>query len=130
MGKHLSTGVSSLGARLKALGFSSYAEYLNSDHWREYRNRVYTKSKAVKKMLQRWGYIGCQACKSRGQLYLHHKTYKRLGKEWLGDVFILCGVCHDDIHRLYNQRRQKGLWKPTHKIFNQKRKQWRHTACG
>lgn len=50
-------------------------DYFKSEHWGSLRNRFYAKHD--------YKYASCPA---RAKLELHHKTYKRLGREWLRDV--------------------------------------------
>lgn len=39
---------------------------------------------------------GCERCRRLTQpLFLHHKTYERLGHERLDDLELLCRLCHD-----------------------------------
>lgn len=67
---------------------AEYAEYLRSDHWAEVRRR-YRKVRPWK----------CDRCdSSEKSLDLHHRTYKRLGRERLDDLVPLCRTCHQDIH--------------------------------
>ncbi len=68
-----------------------YAEYLRSDYWQDLRRR-YEKSALGKR--------GCYVCGSHDFLHLHHKTYKRVGKERLTDLIYLCGVCHEETHKI------------------------------
>ena len=37
----------------------------------------------------------CETCGQSGYLYLHHKTYERLGKELIADLELLCTHCHE-----------------------------------
>ena len=86
-------------ARLKDLGFSSYADYLRSRHWMEFRKRFY-RSNRIKKMVALRGNIFCEfCCGSDVPLELHHRTYKRLGRELNYDVVLLCRNCHQTIHQ-------------------------------
>ena len=39
----------------------------------------------------------CRVCGNRGH-QVHHLTYKRLGRERLDDLALLCGPCHEEIH--------------------------------
>ena len=41
---------------------------------------------------------GCYVCGCSENLQQHHKTYKRLGKERLTDLILLCQSCHRDVH--------------------------------
>ena len=70
----------------------TYQQYLQSDHWQDVRKR-YWKSKLHDG--------SCWACGEKNKpLQLHHKTYKRIGKERLNDLILLCGMCHKDVHTL------------------------------
>lgn len=84
--------------QLGALGFRSYDEYLASEHWADLRRRFYA-SKLFKGR--------CHACPSRTGLNVHHKTYKRLGHEWLQDLVALCRDCHQAVHALERERGTK-----------------------
>lgn len=64
-----------------------YHEYLRSVHWRK------TRKKAVKRAGGR-----CSICNSDEPLNVHHLTYERLGREWMGDLQVLCFGCHQNIH--------------------------------
>jgi 5-methylcytosine-specific restriction endonuclease McrA len=98
------------------LGFNSYSEYLSSNHWRELRTRFYL-SKLVNRIN---GCICCTYCSKSGiKLNLHHRTYKRLGKERLNDLVLICDDCHDRIHKAF---KGKGLWGLTSKIGRRIRK--------
>jgi hypothetical protein len=73
--------------RLKALGFNSYADYLQSAHW-----------KAVKAAYRDSGLPRrCIACLNP-RYQLHHITYERLGYELPTDFASLCKRCHDRVH--------------------------------
>lgn len=70
------------------MGYPSYSAYLQSDHWADVRSR-FRKSKLKKR---------CHVC--RGPYSdLHHRTYKRLGKERLTDLVPLCRDCHGEVHQ-------------------------------
>jgi len=64
-----------------------YAEYLESDDWKEKQ----------KKALKRAGYC-CQVCNSEMQLNVHHRTYERVREEQDGDLTVLCHECHALFH--------------------------------
>jgi hypothetical protein len=81
--------------RLAGLGFSNYQEYLASDHWADVRVR-YAKSRMLKR---------CYVCDA-SQYQLHHRTYKRLGHEWLTDFIPLCRDCHTAVHEF---EREQGI---------------------
>lgn len=79
--------MSRFGERLHALGFSSYAEYLNSDHWHNFR-KAYRESGRPRV---------CAVC-GASPIQLHHHTYDRLGREPLDDVTPLCRPHHEAVH--------------------------------
>lgn len=68
-------------------GWSSYADYLQSDHWRQVRSLA----------LERADYR-CQICNSKFRLDAHHRTYERIGAEFPEDVTVLCHDCHGRHH--------------------------------
>jgi len=109
--KKLNTGVNSINARLNELGYSSYKEYLNSEHWKSIRSKFYKS-----KRFQRIGYK-CAACKSDKNLNLHHKTYKHLGNEHLKDLILLCSICHKNVHIIHDTNNRKDLWGCTKKFL-------------
>lgn len=70
-----------------SLGSISYQEYLRSSHWQTIRELKLAKGKNE-----------CEVCGSNSQLQMHHKTYKRRGKELPEDLVILCKPCHQKFH--------------------------------
>jgi hypothetical protein len=74
------------GALLKAAGFDDYADYLNSPHWRALRTNAL-------------GDNACCMCSGREELQVHHRSYRRLGRENESDLMVLCRVCHNRVHR-------------------------------
>lgn len=69
---------------LLAIGFASYAEYLNSRKWAQIRNRVLTKR-------------GKCACCGEPATEVHHKDYRQetmIGADISGLVPV-CSACHD-----------------------------------
>lgn len=70
--------------RLLTLGFSSYQNYLKSEHWLAFRSKFTGRP--------------CQGCDSLVRVALHHLTYERLGCELETDVMPLCWACHESIH--------------------------------
>lgn len=64
-----------------------YQEYLNTEHWKSFRESVYL----VRKI--------CQKCGRRKRLNLHHKNYKCLWSEKPNDVIVLCQECHYKEHK-------------------------------
>ena len=65
-----------------------YEAYLRTEHWRAVKARMLA-SKKVRR---------CYVCRSKHDLNLHHKTYKRLGRERLSDLVWLCRTCHHEAH--------------------------------
>ena len=65
-----------------------YRAYIQSEAWRQSRQRALERD--------RWR---CQRCGSSRRLHVHHRTYARLGQEWLGDLVTLCARCHRRAHR-------------------------------
>ena len=39
----------------------------------------------------------CRKCGKPGYI-VHHKTYKRVGHEWMRDLITLCPACHKGVH--------------------------------
>ena len=65
-------------------------------------------------MYREYGFLVCEFCKcGNRQLNVHHRTYKRLGMEWLMDVNLLCNDCHLLIHTLPRSGRNNYLFKRT-----------------
>lgn len=99
----------SIPNRLAELGYKSYREYLESSHWQDLRKRYFA-SKMLKKC----------PCGRPGE-NLHHKTYKRLGNEWLMDVVLLCRLHHSEVHAYQKQMMEnntyEGLWRSTKLIL-------------
>lgn len=71
------------------LEFKSYAEYLQSDLWKQ------KKATAL-------SFIGncCKICRSKKSINVHHISYDRIGKELIEDLSILCRSCHKMVHAL------------------------------
>lgn len=64
-----------------------YKAYIKSPAWFAFRKAI----------VELRGYK-CQLCQSIKDIDLHHMTYKRLGKEDLRDVLLVCRTCHTFIH--------------------------------
>jgi hypothetical protein len=89
----------SLSHWLRKLGYASYAEYLASEHWQNIR--ATWKPREV-----RDGRAACEFCLSSDRtLALHHKTYRRLGRELSTDLFLICNVCHERTHKRFKNGR-------------------------
>ncbi len=81
-----------------------YANYLLSKKWLDRKEKYYsTHSKK------------CYVCESTIGIVLHHKSYKRLGREEDSDLVPLCKEHHDSVHawakRGKRKNRAKKLWK-------------------
>lgn len=72
---------------LKHIGFSSYADYLKSEHWKEFKN-AYRKCTRMQV---------CAVCRAPW-VELHHRRYKNLGREEFKDVIPLCRLHHQAVH--------------------------------
>ena len=76
-------------ARLKQLGYPSYAAYLRSPHWLSVR----------KKYLASGLPMVCYVCGTDQQIVLHHIDYLRIGAEDIRrDLIPLCKTCHRGVH--------------------------------
>jgi 5-methylcytosine-specific restriction endonuclease McrA len=74
---------------------SKYASSLNSDYWKEVRQRVIARDRC------------CQKCGSRLFLEVHHKTYEVNGISIKGNeinhldkLVLLCAECHKKEHKI------------------------------
>jgi hypothetical protein len=112
----LSSGTRSLPVRLAQLGYSSYQEYLASNHWAELRRRFYA-SKLSSRTVE--GEHCCRAClRDDVWLSVHHLTYKRIGRERLKDLMLVCDPCHKSIHR---SGHKGSLWSQSNRVVRVKR---------
>lgn len=75
----------------------NYQEYIRSGAWREVKRR-YRASRLPQT---------CFVCNG-SVVDLHHKTYKRLGRERLTDLLPLCRAHHAAAHNLLRQRLRQG----------------------
>jgi hypothetical protein len=66
--------------------WAEYKEYLNSDAWRQTRERALARDQYT-----------CQHCGDRAS-EVHHLTYERMGHENLSDLVCLCTGCHAAEH--------------------------------
>lgn len=62
---------------------TSYKSYLRSDKWNRKREELFKKRGRV-----------CEVCGSDHNIHVHHLTYKRIFRERLTDLKVLCGKCH------------------------------------
>jgi len=65
---------------------SAYNVYLQSDHWKNFREETINERKK------------CEHCGTDENLIVHHKNYFNLGNEKEEDVLVLCDDCHEKIH--------------------------------
>lgn len=119
----MANGVSSIGPKLRKLGYGSYRAYLLSPHWQDVRKRYWASGIAVRH---------CKGCLRKDvPLQLHHTTYKRLGNEYLRDLVPVCDDCHNAIHaqdRIEQgknadriKRKKLHLWNVTSKVLRDRR---------
>lgn len=66
---------------------TKYKKYLQSKKWKDKRNKVLERDRHA-----------CRVCNSSNRLNVHHRTYERLGKEYLNDLTTLCEDCHMLFH--------------------------------
>ena len=65
----------------------SYQKYLESDEWRDRRNKRIDLDEHK-----------CQICGARHNLEVHHLTYARIFNEDIDDLITLCDKCHRTVH--------------------------------
>ena len=91
-----------------------YQDYINSNAWRKVRQRYFESNMPQV----------CFACNlaNRPGFHLHHKTYRRLGKEKLTDLMLLCPDCHSKIHKIHAKKKHKiPLWYLSHGFIKSQR---------
>lgn len=96
-----------------------YQDYLHSTTWQRSKNRFLKVLKYRRKTPK------CKICSSTKNLNLHHKSYKRIGKERKGDLCFLCGSCHLLVHEVVkntplNTYNAPGQLRKVFKKFNNK----------
>jgi len=91
----------------------TYADYLKSDHWANFRAEYFKYHKPV-----------CAKCQSDKRIQLHHLTYERIGCELECDVIALCRLCHKAEHGVFTAppKRRKPKRKPKIKPKRGKKK--------
>jgi hypothetical protein len=101
------------GGRMPGSGLrQNMAAYYKSPHWRRIR-QSYLDSKL-------WD-GKCEACDSETRSpHVHHRSYKRLGNEWLMDLVGLCPGCHAWVHHLAGEHHGKSLWDTTRRVIRAK----------
>ncbi len=70
-----------------------YSDYLSSEHWKSYKEKRRAKKKRPEM---------CRMCFSLGETDTHHRTYERIGHEWIDDTVLLCRECHSFIHKNFD----------------------------
>lgn len=68
--------------------------YLESPEWGLLKRKIYKRDTV------------CLCCGSPRLLQVHHVTYKRLGKERLSDLILLCSQCHSTGHKYLGYTRK------------------------
>jgi len=65
----------------------NYNHYIRGRKWKKKRQQAFL-------------FYGrrCQSCGCTRNLQVHHKTYDRLGREWMSDLAVLCNDCHGIVH--------------------------------
>ena len=84
-------------ARLRAereqrLTWPEYQQYLRTPRWAAMRDHA----------LARFDWR-CAACHSPDHLHVHHRTYERVGAEYLTDLTVLCRYCHHVLHETWSR---------------------------
>jgi len=69
------------------MNVDEYNEYLRSPQWQHIRSKVIRREKGL-----------CQGCGNAGGMEVHHLTYRRIGRELLCDLVLLCHGCHEVAH--------------------------------
>jgi hypothetical protein len=92
-------------AALRALGFKSYEDYLESQHWRSFRKLVLD-TQRVRSGLEHNVCESCLSAKDGIKLQLHHLTYARMGNERIEDVKVICRECHQKVHSVKSDPRE------------------------
>lgn len=84
----------------------TYQDYLQSEHWKLLKQRY--KASRLHQF--------CISCGTYENLDMHHKTYKRIGCEYLGDLTPLCRNCHTNTHKAIKTDSSIKLWKAHKKV--------------
>lgn len=80
---------------------TEYQRYLESDYWRNTRQKVIDRQKH------------CVLCSSRSCLHVHHVKYRTrngrsfINNEDLNNLYVLCKLCHDEWHKQHSKMRIK-----------------------
>lgn len=70
-----------------------YAEYLQTEEWLHKREQALTRDE-----------YRCRMCNTSENLQVHHRTYRRRGKEEPTDLTTLCDSCHEHFHTRVKQQ--------------------------
>lgn len=92
----LSRSAQAEAQRLRELYERDKRAYYASPHWQNLRAMVRARDRNA-----------CRTCWLKGTeavLDVHHRTYERVGCEWLDDLVLLCQDCHKAVHDY--------VWKP------------------
>jgi 5-methylcytosine-specific restriction endonuclease McrA len=73
-----------------------YKEYIQSPEWQETRTRFFNSG------IRSEYCMACGLPREPG-FHVHHRTYRRLGAEYLRDLILLCPRCHSDLHRQFKE---------------------------
>ena len=77
-----------------------YYDYIKSEAWQRKRTKFFSSKmwKTYPKGLKAGKFV-CYCCGSDDRLDLHHRTYKRLGRERINvDLICVCRNCHNGAH--------------------------------
>jgi predicted HNH restriction endonuclease len=97
--------------------YVDYYAYIKSEAWQRKRRKFYSSS--LYKTYTKEGKWVCYCCGANESLDLHHRTYKRLGKENIStDLIPVCRGCHEKIHELEKSGMQ--LWSATKRVRRNK----------
>jgi hypothetical protein len=94
--------------------YTKYQVYLDSKEWKKRRKYAYNFHGNV-----------CFVCETTTKLHVHHGTYRRLGKEKMKDLFILCKNHHFQLHDRHKQaskNKPRDLLKYTKRYIRRERK--------
>ena len=72
------------------MGNVNYWEYIKSEQWIKFRDKIYTEKKGR-----------CELCNKKvyGSFNVHHVNYANLGHEKKNDVMLFCFNCHKYFHK-------------------------------
>lgn len=93
----------------------AYYKYIQSPEWEAKKNHFRASKLCTGK---------CNLCMRPGRWDIHHKTYKRLFREYAGDLLELCPICHKTVHKYAQTLPNGSLWCAVKKP----RRLWKHYA--